>query len=257
MSEVVALVTARGGSKGIPRKNLCLLADKPLIAWSILAALGCRPPLRVLVSTDDAEIAHTARAWGAEVPFLRPPALARDDSPHLAVVLHALDWVEQDSGRLPDYLLLLQPTSPLRTSEDIECAIALAHEKNADSVVGVCTAHHHPWLVKRATPEGWLVDYVENRLAYPRRQDFPPALALNGALYLIRPQVLREQRTFLPARTCPYIMPAARSLDIDDSWDLHLARLIMEDRTWFARASTSMAERLGPAVPASSLRKPA
>lgn len=235
---VVAIVTARGGSKGIIGKNLAPIAGKPMIAWTIDAARRSTSVRRVVVSTDCDEIARVARVWGAEVPFRRPEALARDDSSHLSVVLHALEWIENDEGRAPDYLLLLQPTSPLRLPEDIDRAVALAAEKGPDGVVSVCVANPHPWLVKRMDADGHLAMFCDvDSSRYLRRQDFPPAYSLNGAIYLVRPEALRSQRTLIPRQTLPLVMPAERSLDIDDAWDLHLARLIMEDQACNARKS--------------------
>jgi CMP-N,N'-diacetyllegionaminic acid synthase len=258
MTNIVALVTARGGSKGIPGKNVASVGGKPLIAWSIEAALGSSRVQRTLVSTDDPQIAEVSRNAGAEVPFLRPPELARDNSSHLSVVLHTLDWLADNDDCHPDYLLLLQPTSPLRTSADIDAAVDLAEKHDADSVVSVCAAHNHPYLVKQVTSAGVLADFLSvDRKAYLRRQDLPGAYALNGALYIIRPSVLRQQQTFLPERTFPYVMPAERSLDIDDPWDLHLVRLVMEDQACRSRTSTSATVPLATALPASSLRKPA
>ena len=256
--DVVALVTARGGSKGIPGKNVQRVAGRPLIAWTIRAARESALVRRVIVSTDDDAIARASCAAGAEVPFTRPTELAQDTSSHIGVVLHALDWLEADEGRLPDYLLLLQPTSPLRTAEDIDAAIALAAQTGAASVVGVCPAHTHPYLAKSLSPQGRLADFLTiDRRAYLRRQDLPPAYALNGAVYLTRPTILRQERTFLPADSVPYVMPAERSLDVDTLWDLNLLRLLMEDRTCCPEPSASPAAASVPAIPVSSLRKPA
>jgi N-acylneuraminate cytidylyltransferase/CMP-N,N'-diacetyllegionaminic acid synthase len=190
------------------------------------------------------------------VPFLRPAELARDNSSHISVVLHALDWLEAN-GCLPVYLVLLQPTSPLRYAEDIDRAIELAFEKDADSVVSVCAAHNHPLLVKKIGADGCLANYATSELSYLRRQDLPAAYALNGAIYVTKVDVLRRQQTFLPPRTFPYVMPAERSLEIDDPWDLYLVRLVMEDRTCQANRSSSRAGPSAPVTPASSLRKPA
>ena len=138
---IVCIITARGGSKSIPRKNVLPLGGKPVIAWSIEAALQSPSVSRVIVSTDDEEIAEVSREWGAEVPFMRPAELAGDDTPHLAVMLHAIRWLESDQGTLPEFILLLQPTSPLRTSEDIEAAVRIAVEQNADSGALLLTYH--------------------------------------------------------------------------------------------------------------------
>ncbi|MBP3955807.1 acylneuraminate cytidylyltransferase family protein [Gemmata sp. G18] len=256
MPNIVALVTARGGSKGVPGKNLAVIAGKPLVAWSVGAALGASAVTRVLLSTDDPRIADAGRAAGAEVPFLRPPGLARDDSSLLPVVLHALDWLRGDGGHEPDALLLLQPTSPLRDARDIDDAAGLLSATD-DAVVGVCPTHHHPLLVQRIANDGRLERYVPAGSDYPRRQDLPPAYALNGAIYLIRPAALREHGTFFPPRTRAYVMPPERSLDVDEPWDLHLVRLVMENPAWHPRLSRSPGARSVLGTPASSLRKPA
>jgi CMP-N-acetylneuraminic acid synthetase len=227
---VVALITARGGSKGIPGKNLKLLGGRPLVAWSVAAACASRWVSRVLVSTDDPAIAEVAGEAGAEVPFLRPPALARDDSSHISVVLHTLDWLRDQEQITPDYLLLLQPTAPFRTGEDLDGAITLGRERNADAVVSVCEARTHPWLVKSVHPDGTIEDFIPRTLAYERRQDFPPAYMLNGALYLNRPASLRATGTFRPPGTLAYIMPVERSVDLDTLVDWELAELLLAKR---------------------------
>lgn len=227
MSGVLALVTARGGSKGLPGKNLRPLAGKPLIVWTIEAALGSAGIDRVLVSTDDAEIARVSGLAGAEVPFLRPPELARDDSPHIDVVEHAMWWLDGHAGPPPAYLLLLQPTSPLRTTADIDAALAIARETGAPAVVGVTEPQPHPLKTYRLAADGTLAPFVESDIAYKRRQDLPPALAENGAIYLNRCDALRSLRTFVPPGTRPYLMPPERSVDIDSPLDFALAEFLL------------------------------
>lgn len=225
----MALITARGGSKGIPGKNIKVMAGKPLIAWSILAAQQARAVQRVVVSTDDPEIAQVSRQWGAETPFLRPAELAGDNSPHLGVLLHALDWLLEREGYQPQYLLLLQPTSPLRQAQDIDQAVDLARARQAPAVIGLCEAAHHPYLLKRLTPQGGLEDFLPVPPGYLRRQDLPQALAINGAIYLITPQALRQGGSLCPPGTLPLVTPAERSLDVDTPWDFHLADLLLRD----------------------------
>jgi CMP-N-acetylneuraminic acid synthetase len=230
MSSIVGLIPARAGSKGLPGKNLKALAGKPLLAWTIDAALGSRVLDAVLVSTDDPAIASAAQQFGAEVPFLRPPALAQDDTPALDVALHALDWLEQN-GRLPECLLWLQPTSPLRSAQDIVLSVALLNDTGAPAVLGVCETKAHPWQVLKIGANGTLEAYLPHALGGARRQDLPPAYQINGALYLIRVAALRSQRTFLPPCTRPYVMPAERSVDIDNAWDFFLAETSMRKQT--------------------------
>lgn len=224
----LALVVARGGSKSIPRKNLAPLAGKPLLAWTIDAAQRCQTELRLVVSTDDREIAEVARQCGAEVPFMRPAELARDDTPSLDVVLHAVD-VLASRGYDADRVLLLQPTSPLRTPDDIDAATRIAGDRDATSVVSVCPSRDHPWLTKRVTPEGVLEDFFPHKPVV-RRQELEPAFALNGAIYLTRTAWLRSHRSFYAQPTYAYVMPAERSLDVDEPWDLHLCELVLRDR---------------------------
>lgn len=226
---MLGLVTARGGSRAIRRKNIRLVAGKPLVAWTIQAALDCRSLNRVVVSTDDAEIEEVCLKWGAEVPFRRPVELAQDNSPHVDVIAHAVEWLMTNEDYCPDYIVLLQPTSPLRTAQDIDGAVALALQRNADCVVGVSESPAHPYLNKRITEEGKLVDFVDTPKGYLPRQSFPPAYIVNGAIYLARRDVLLRERTWYTSRTYPYIMSPEHSLDVDTSWDLYLADLMLRD----------------------------
>ena len=226
---ILALIPARGGSKGIPHKNIQPLAGRPLIAWSIEAALEAQSVSRVIVSTDDEKIAQTACHYGGEVPFLRPAELAGDAILTIDVVLHTLGWLVENRQTIPDYMLVLQPTSPLRTSEDIEAAIRLGLSKNAAAVVSVCEANPHPYLCKRILEDGTLQDFVSAERQYLRRQDMPDAYALNGAIYLNRTENLLAEKTLHPRHALAYVMPVERSLDIDTGWDMHLADLILRD----------------------------
>jgi CMP-N,N'-diacetyllegionaminic acid synthase len=231
LGEVIGLITARGGSKSMPRKNILPLAGKPLIAWTIEAARSSRFLSRVLVSTDDPEIAKVAAAWGAEIPFMRPAELAGDTTPHVLVVEHAVRWLEEAEGSRPEYVLMLQPTSPLRTAEDIDGAITFAREREAIAVVSVSPMDRHPYLSKRILADGTLAEFVTSDIAYLRRQDLPPAYALNGALYLNRSDSLLRDHTFVPPGVLGYVMPPERSLDVDTPWDFHLVEMILQDRS--------------------------
>ena len=230
MKKVIALVTARGGSESIPGKNIAPLAGRPLIAWTIGAALKSDAVRRVIVSTDDADIASVSKEFGAEVPFLRPKELSGDDSPHVPVVVHAINWLYTNENEQPEYILLLQPTSPFRSHEDINCAIRLAYKRKADCVVSVSEALSHPYLTKRIAPEGKLVVFGTRPEGYLRRQDLPKAYVPNGAIYLIRPNVLMEKMTFYTEETYAYTMPMERAIDIDTPWELYVANLIAKDQ---------------------------
>jgi CMP-N,N'-diacetyllegionaminic acid synthase len=227
--KILTVIPARGNSKGISRKNIKLLAGKPLIAWTIETALALQAICRVIVSTDDVEIAQIARQWGADVPFLRPNILSSDSAKSVGVIIHALDWLMKKDNYLPDFVLLLQPTSPLRTAFDIKGAIKLQKGKNADAVVSVYEVSH---------PFSWVREIDRDRKFLPkpdvgsvsRRQDARKLYQLNGALYLIKTSVLKKELTFTPEKTYAYIMPNERSLDIDTPWDFYLADLILRDK---------------------------
>ena len=227
---VVALITARGGSKGVPGKNLRPFCGKPLLAWTIEAAKFAPSLCRTIVSTDDPMIADIARQHGAEVPFLRPAALARDNSPHLEVVLHALDWLAA-AGTHPDYLLLLQPTSPLREALDIEAAIAMLEPDRPRAIISVNEMQHHPYFSRAMEPDGTLKPLLPMpQLEYPRRQDLPPAYFVNGAIFLNRCDSLRHDRTFYPPGAKGYVMPCERSVQIDTLLDFHIADAVLTAR---------------------------
>ncbi len=226
---VLGLITARGGSKGIPKKNIIPLASKPLIAWSIEVAKKSQGIERVIVSTDDEEIACVAKSWGADVPFIRPDFLAQDDSQHIDVVIHAIKWLKENQNYVSDYIMLLQPTSPLRTVNDINIAIEIAKRRNADSVISVCESPAHPFKIRKISRKGILTDFVEKPDGYLRRQDCPTTYLENGAIYLVKRGIVMNNRTLYPENTCPYIMKAKYSIDIDTQWDLHLAKILLED----------------------------
>jgi len=228
MNNVLALITARGGSKGIPGKNIKVLHGKPLLAWSIEAAVASLSVGRIVVSTDGEQIAEIGRAWGAETPFVRPPELAGDGSSHIDALVHAIEWLDVNEGYRPEYVLTLQPTSPLRTAADIDAACAIAEANNADAVVGVEETHHHPFLVRKIGLDGRLEEFMRTDIEYLRRQDLPAAYALNGAIFLNRRESLLRDRTFEPAAAYPYVMPADRSMQIDTPWDWFLMERVMD-----------------------------
>jgi len=224
---VLAVIPARGGSKGIPNKNILPLAGRPLIAWSVSAARESGCVDRVVVSTDSQVIADLARECGAEVPFLRPPELARDDTPTTDSVRHAVCWLDEHQDYRPDAVVILQPTCPLRTPDDIRQSVALFCEKQAQSVVAICEAKPHPLWMKQVEADGRLTSFLPGWEHATRRQGLPHVYALNGALYLVASDILVEQNTVYPDRTFAYIMPKERSLDIDTLWDFHLAGLLL------------------------------
>lgn len=230
MQSVLAVIGARGGSKSLPGKNLASLGGKPLIAWTIEAALTCPSVTRTIVTTDDESIADTARRHGAEIPFMRPPELADDATPGITPVLHAVRWLDEHEHYRPDVVVNLQPTSPLRTGADIGAALRLLAERKADAVVSVTEADQHPFWMKTIDPDGWMHDFVPQSDPILVRQKLPDVYALNGAIYLAYRDVLLANDGWYTSRTAAYVMPFERSIDIDTAWDLTIAQLLL-DRT--------------------------
>lgn len=208
--KVLALIPARGGSKGLPGKNILSVAGRPLLAWSVDAARAARSLDRVVLSSDDDAIMAAARACGCEVPFVRPAALASDTATTIDVVMHALD-------ALPGYdlIVLLQPTSPLRTAADIDAACERLASSGAPACVSVSPVDQSPYWMYRLGDNQNLVPVVEAPLGVTRRQDLPAVYALNGAVYVANTAWLRQSRTFVTRETVAHVMPAERSIDID------------------------------------------
>lgn len=223
----LAIIPARGGSKGIPQKNITPVGGHPLIAWTIVAAQHAKHISRAILTTDSLSIAEIGQQYGIEVPFLRPSELALDDTPGIAVILHA---VRQMADCRPELVVGLQPTSPLRSARDIDAAIEMAVEKKADAVVSVTRAAEHPYWMKRIDTEGRMRDFIQQDHPITRRQLLPPAYVLNGAIYVVRTEVLLERETFYTENTYAYLMPPERALDIDSAWDLYLADLLLTDQ---------------------------
>jgi CMP-N-acetylneuraminic acid synthetase len=223
--KVLGVITARGGSKGIPGKNLKLLGGRPLIAYTIDAAQQSNALDRLILSTDDTAIAEAARALGCEVPFLRPPELARDDTPHLPVMQHAVEWLAAHDRYHPDLVLILQPTSPLRRAEQVREAVSLAQSSAADSVIGVSAVpvHYHPLRTLRVDPAGTATLFVTGepvRRRDKRRQDLPAVWAMNGAIYIFRRSTLFDpEPSLFGERSAAYVMPHPSGLSIDDPDD--------------------------------------
>lgn len=225
---VLGLITARGGSKGLPGKNIAPVLGRPLIAWTVDAAMKSARINRTVISTDDASIADAAREAGAEVPFLRPAELARDETPHLPVVEHAVRWL-MDDGWTPDLVVILQPTSPLRLSSDIDNAVDMLLESDAPSLASVMlTAHPH--LLRTRDDQGRLTPMTDLPAVHPRRQDMEQVWWLNGAVYIIRTEALLAGKCLVGDGTLGYPMPWNRSLDIDSPSDLEDAATLLAAR---------------------------
>jgi CMP-N,N'-diacetyllegionaminic acid synthase len=220
----LSIIPARGGSKGIPGKNIVPLFGKPLLGWTIEASLGSTYVERTIVSTEDEEIASIARNFGAEVPFLRPAFLSHDVTPTLEVLQHVISRLKADEGWIPDAVITLQPTSPLRTSEDIdEAVLKFKADPNADSLVSCIEIPHifHPASVMKLNSNGYLESFLQGS-HYTRRQDKPHVLARNGAaIYITRTTCL--DKFVWGGNALAYLMDEERSVDIDTITDLQLA----------------------------------
>jgi len=222
--KILGIITARGGSKGIPGKNLKLLGGRPLLAYSVEAATDT-PLDRLILSTDDPRIAEAGRALGCEVPFMRPAELARDETPHLPVIQHAVQWMRDHEQYQPDAVVILQPTSPLRSAADIAAAMRMLELSGADSVVSVneVSAHAHPMRMLRVDGDGLATLFATGepvRKRVNRRQDMPQAWVMNGAIYAFRTGVLfGAEPSLYGDRVVAYPMPPERSISIDSTED--------------------------------------
>ena len=212
--KILGLIPARGGSKGIPKKNLHLFNKKPLIQWTIESALESKLLDKIIVSTDDESIANFSISKGVEVPFLRERHLAQDNSLIIDTVLKVLE-----KQKAFDFILLLQPTSPLKTKEDIVNIINLQKRYNASSLVSVCEAKENPALFYEINNDNHLIKTFKD-FKGSNRQDFKKNYVLNGALYLSSVNYLKKWKSFITNKTIPYVMPRERSIDIDDITDI-------------------------------------
>ena len=220
--KVLALIPARGGSRRLPGKNLLKLCGEPITVWSIKAAQQSKYVDRIVVSTDSDEIAEVARAAGADVPFMRPNYLASDTASSLDVVKHALNELNQ-KGQCYEFIVLLQPTSPLRTSKHIDESFELLQSKDADAIVGV-TELDHPIELTNRLPDDLSMKGFFTTDSHLRSQDFPKRYRVNGAIYLVRVEsLIKENTIFLSDRIYAYKMDREVSVDIDTPYDLRLA----------------------------------
>lgn len=219
---VLGLIPARGGSKGVPRKNIKLLCGKPLLWYTAQAALEATRLARVVLTTDDEEIAAVGRDCGVEVPFLRPAELAQDSTPTLPVAQHAVRMLEESGDRF-DALCLLQPTNPLRRSADIDACIDLLDSSEADAVATILPvpAEYNPHWVYFQDAEGLLRLSTGEDAPIPRRQSLPPAFHREGSVYVVRRDVLMDGNSFYGRRFAGFLLDAARHANIDtfEDWE--------------------------------------
>jgi len=223
--EIICVIPARGGSKGIPGKNIVEFDGKPLLHWSIAAAKSSGRVARVIVSTDDERITEAAKQSGAEVPFVRPANLAGDDVHSVHVVLHVLDWLEQERQLQPAGIMMLLPTSPLRTANDVAAAADLFIERGAKAVVSVCDLGKYMTNL-RYVREGALVPVSPEVDRNAQRQGLEKLYGVNGSIFIAKPDVLREQKSFHVEGVLAYVMDPFHSIDINTHDDFALAERI-------------------------------
>lgn len=230
--KILGIAVARGGSKGIPRKNVKPLAGKPLIAHTILSAKESGIFDRIILSTDDEEIASVGKEWGAEVPFMRPAELAQDATPTLPVLVHAVEWLKANEGYEPDAVVILQPTAPLRNADDLRGARDLFVSSGADSVVSMTEipGHHNPHWQFKVADDGKIAIFTGEPFEkiVKRRQELPKTHTRNGAIYLFKTGLLFEDPpTFYGRDVRAYVMDPNRSVNIDSPKDFILAEMYL------------------------------
>lgn len=223
---ICSIITARGGSKGVPKKNIKLLNGKPVIAYTIIESIKSEFIKETYVTTEDKEIADISQQYGAKV-IDRPKKLAQDNSTSVDVVLHSIEYLEKND-RLPDFFILLQPTSPLRTKEDIENAIRLFIENECDALISVSQLDHSS-MMSFKIKNNFLTPNCDEKFLNKRRQELPKFYCPNGAIYITTPDSIRKNKTFIPKRTIPYIMPQERSVDLDTEFDFKLIEFMLNN----------------------------
>lgn len=228
VKSIIAIIPARGGSKGVPRKNIKKLGEKPLIVYTIEGALKSKYLDHVFVSTEDPGIAGISKEYGAQV-IDRPSALAEDTSKTVDAILHAVEYLEREDIH-PETVVLLQPTSPLRNTEDIDAAIKLYLDSECDSVISVCEPDHSPFWCFTLSGR-YLQPLFDKRFDKIRRQDLPMVVMPNGAIYVSNPDTIRRYEGFYGDRIIPYCMPPERSIDIDTQLDFTIAEMLISEDT--------------------------
>lgn len=226
---ILCIIPARGGSKGLPGKNIKELLGKPLIAYTIEHAKKSRYIDRVIVSTEDNGIADISRRYGAEVPFTRPYALASDESSVIDVLLHAVDWLQKEQRSAYDIVILLHTTTPLREDKDIDRCIEILVSKGADNVFSVTEAHRNPYFNMVEVGENHKVHLVKEG-NHVTRQSAPKVFDMNASIYVWWTDTLRSNRKVLMEKSEIYIMPKERSVDIDDYLDFKIAEMLLKEK---------------------------
>jgi N-acylneuraminate cytidylyltransferase/CMP-N,N'-diacetyllegionaminic acid synthase len=227
---MVAIIPARGGSKGVQGKNIKLLCGKPLIAYTIEAAKAAKRIDRIVLSTDDTDIAQIARAYNVDIPFMRPKELAQDDSRGIDTYIYTIDKLNKELNNHYDEFIVLQPTSPLRMPEDIDNAIELFYKNNANAVIACVMMPHPPTWARKINKDGKIENYFNIDIENKNRQEFESAYLPNGAIYILKYSFLTEKYAYYSDKTYAYLMPPERSIDIDTELDFKLAELLIKER---------------------------
>jgi len=226
----IAVIPARGGSKRLPNKNIKDLKGKPLISYTIEAALKSKYIDETVVSTDSLQIKKVAEKFGASAPFLRPEHLAQDESTSVDAAKHCISFYEKELKKKYDYIVFLQPTSPLRDEKDIDAAIEFLIEKNADCVVSVCEMDHNPIWSNTLDKSGSMKNFLDEKYINKRTQDLDKYYRINGAIYICKiEKLLEENRLLLSDNIYAFMMEQEKSVDIDTKLDFILAKTIMEE----------------------------
>lgn len=219
---ILAIIPARGGSKGVPRKNIRDLGGKPLISWTIEEAKKSKYIDRLILSSEDEEIIAVAKEWGCEVPFVRPNELAQDETPGMEPVFHAIESLEKNY----DYVVLLQVTSPLRTIDDIDGCIEWCIKHQAKSCVSISEVAENPYWMYTIENDSKLNKFVKTDVEYARRQDLPKVYIINGAMYIAETEWLLVNKGFDSCYTIGYTMPQERAVDIDSEIDFRMCEFM-------------------------------
>jgi N-acylneuraminate cytidylyltransferase len=219
---VLGIIPARGGSKTVPHKNLKPLAGKPLIAWTIEAAQKSQYIDRLILSSEDPHIIKAASELGCEVPFVRPIELAWDDTPGILPVIHAIEALQERYN----YVVVLQPTSPLRTTADIDECISYCVQHQATTCISVAPVTEHPYWMYTLTDNHRLAPLIQMKKSFERRQDLPAVFSENGAVYIAQADYLLKEKSFINDLTLAYIMPVERSIDIDNEIDIQICSFL-------------------------------
>lgn len=225
---VLAIIPARGGSKGLPGKNIKMLNSKPLVAWAIERANSCQEITDAIVSTDSTEIASIAEKYGGNVPFIRPAEFAQDTSSALDVILHAIDFMKKEKRKEYDYILWLEPTSPLREFDDLSTMIKKLHalRDQYDGIVSMGEVRHHPGLLFEIENNN-IVKFAKD-LPLSRRQDYKPVYFPYGVGYLTKTATIFKEQTVYPKRTTYHLIKNHQCFEIDDLYDFLMIELIMQ-----------------------------